>query len=77
MVELREKFETAVPSIEQKLSLEAERRRAQHEENEMLRAKLEAFMTQTSQRYEFYSTAYNDTVDMSFRCGLVGVYCTN
>ncbi|CAM9569167.1 unnamed protein product [Ectocarpus sp. 6 AP-2014] len=45
--ELREKFETAVPSIQEKLKLEAERRRQQRLDNDELRAKLISFAEQT------------------------------
>eukprot|EP00752_Nemacystus_decipiens_P001531 g1501.t1 len=44
--ELREKFETAVPSIQEKLKAEAERRRQQRLDNEELRGKLVSFAEQ-------------------------------
>lgn len=50
MAELQEKFETAVPSIEEKLSVEAKLRKAQREDNDALRAKLTEFAEQTRQR---------------------------
>lgn len=48
--ELREKFETAVPSIQEKLKVEAERRRQQRLDNDELRAKLVSFAEQTRLR---------------------------
>ncbi|CAM9926234.1 unnamed protein product [Ectocarpus sp. 13 AM-2016] len=45
--ELREKFETAVPNIQEKLKVEAERRRQQRLDNDELRAKLISFAEQT------------------------------
>lgn len=50
MTELQEKFETAVPNIEEKLSVEAKLRKAQREDNDALRAKLMEFAEQTRQR---------------------------
>lgn len=48
--ELREKFETAVPSIQEKLKLEAERRQQQRLDNEELRGKLVSFAEQAKLR---------------------------
>ncbi|CAN0016538.1 unnamed protein product [Scytosiphon promiscuus] len=45
--ELREKFETAVPGIQEKLKLEAERRQQQRKDNEDLQGKLVSFAEQT------------------------------
>ncbi|CAM9856901.1 unnamed protein product, partial [Hapterophycus canaliculatus] len=45
--ELRDKFETAVPSIQEKLKLEAERRQQQRKDNEELEGKLVSFAEQT------------------------------
>lgn len=48
--ELREKFETAVPSIQEKLKVEAERRQQQRNDNEELRGKLVSFAEQAKLR---------------------------
>lgn len=48
--ELREKFETAVPSIQEKLKVEAERRQQQRQDNEDLRGKLASFAEQAKLR---------------------------
>lgn len=48
--ELREKFETAVPSIQEKLTLEAERRQQQRKDNEELQEKLVSLAEQTRLR---------------------------
>lgn len=48
--ELREKFETAVPSIQEKLKVEAERRQQQRLDNEELRGKLVSFAEQAKLR---------------------------
>lgn len=48
--ELRDKFETAVPSIQEKLKVEAERRQQQRLDNEDLRGKLVNFAEQAKLR---------------------------
>lgn len=48
--ELRQKFEEAVPSIQEKLEVEAERRQRQRQDNEELRGKLVSFAEQTRLR---------------------------
>ncbi|CAM9382420.1 unnamed protein product [Ascophyllum nodosum] len=45
--ELRDKFDTAVPSIQEKLDLEADRLHKQREDNAALRSKLVSFAEQT------------------------------
>lgn len=47
MADLTDQFESTVPSIEEKLAAEADRRKAQREDNERLRAKLTEFSEQT------------------------------
>lgn len=54
MAELQQKFETAVPSIKEKLSVEAKLRRAQREDNDLLRSKLAEFADQTQQRRDIW-----------------------
>lgn len=48
--ELRQKFEEAVPSIQDKLKVEAERRQKQRQDNEELRGKLASFAEQAKLR---------------------------
>lgn len=50
--ELQEKFENAVPSIKEKLEVEATRRKKQREDIEALRNKLDNFAEQTKLRCE-------------------------
>lgn len=52
--ELREKFEMAVPSIQEKLKLEAERRQKQRLDNEDLRGQLVSFAEQTKLRCTYH-----------------------
>lgn len=66
MAELREKFDTAVPDIQEKLAVEAERRKAQREDNDVLRAKLDGFAAQTRQRcatQHMFFSYYGGAVD--------------